>query len=316
MATGTASAPPYAYRAFGLRLRTPFPCPELAADASPAGAVGERDVVVRLGATPDALDAPVARGGAFEATADELLLALPRVGRFHVRGGRDVTITPDAAADDGAVRLHLLGSCLGAVLHQRGVLALHASAVRLGAAAVLLLGVSGAGKSTLAAALVRRGAALLGDDLAAVVLDAAGAPRVLPGVRQLRLWADAAEHLAEDTTRLRRVRAGLEKFGVPVAAGAESPDEVGAAVPVRHAFVLEADNEPTIRMAPLADAARFTELTHHTYRYRFLAPAARAGHFRLAARTAAHVAMYRVRRPRHPFLLDELADRVVAAVGA
>lgn len=315
MTRGAAGAPPdgsdpspYVYRVHGLRLGTPFPCPELVPSPGEAGAAP--DVVVRLGATPERLGAPEARGAAFEATPDELLLALPRIGRFHVRGGREITIAPDDGADEDALRVLLLGSCLGAVLHQRGVLALHASVVHAPGGAVLLLGESGAGKSTLAAALARRGAAVLGDDLAAIVAGADGRPHVLPGVAQLKLWVDAAAHLAEDTTRLRPVRAGLAKFALPTSGAPRAP------TPVCAAYVLEADNGATLRLDPLGDADRFTELARHTYRYRFLGGAARRGaHFRLVTLTAGHVPMTRVRRPRHPVLLDALADRVAYDVG-
>jgi hypothetical protein len=300
----------YRYGVHGLRLGTPFLCPELVPATGEPGV--PTDVVVRLGATPERLAAPAQRGAAFEVTPDELLLTVPRVGRFHVRAGREVTIAPDDRADEDALRVLLLGSCLGAVLHQRGVLALHASAVRTHAGAVLVLGHSGAGKSTLAAALARRGATVLGDDLAAIVRGADGRPAVLPGVARLKLWADVAARFVADVAGLRPVRSGIEKFALPSDGAAPA-----APTPVRCAYVLEPHNESALRLEPLDGTERFAELTRHTYRYRFIDGAtARGTHFRLAALTAAHVAMTRASRPRHPFLLDELADRVALDVGA
>src|SRR6185436_17962029 len=66
------------------------------------------------------------------------------------------------------VGFHLVRSVTGAVLQQRGLLPLHASALLLGAGAIALLGPSRAGKSTLAAALARRGHPVLADDVVPV----------------------------------------------------------------------------------------------------------------------------------------------------
>ena len=66
-----------------------------------------------------------------------------------------------------------------ALLQQRGVMTLHASAIETQAGAVLFAGPSGIGKSSLAAALVERGNTMLADDVTGVVLDAAGRPVAL-----------------------------------------------------------------------------------------------------------------------------------------
>ena len=50
------------------------------------------------------------------------------------------------------VRVFLLGSCIGALLHQRGILVLHAGAIHTDKGAVLFTGPWGIGKSTLLAA--------------------------------------------------------------------------------------------------------------------------------------------------------------------
>ncbi len=59
--------------------------------------------------------------------------------------------------DDDDVRLFLLGSVMGAVLHYRGVTPLHGNGFVHEGGAVLVLGNMGVGKSTLAAALVKKG---------------------------------------------------------------------------------------------------------------------------------------------------------------
>lgn len=79
---------------------------------------------IRLG--PAASDQSPRAG--FEATPGCFELTVPEVARYEVRDGKSITILPIANADEDAVRLYFLGSLLGALLHQRGVLPLHGAA--------------------------------------------------------------------------------------------------------------------------------------------------------------------------------------------
>ena len=63
-----------------------------------------------------------------------------------------------------------------ALLQQRGVVTPHAGAIGAGAGAVLFADRSGSGKSSLIAALVKRGYAMLADNVTGVVLDGGGRP--------------------------------------------------------------------------------------------------------------------------------------------
>lgn len=87
----------------------------------------------------------------------ELLLKVDGVANYWVKEGREIVIEPGPAAEAGDVRVFLLGSAFGALLHQRGLPPFHAGAVAMEGKAVLLAGRSGVGKSTLAAELCRRG---------------------------------------------------------------------------------------------------------------------------------------------------------------
>jgi hypothetical protein len=85
----------------------------------------------------------------------------------------------------------LLGPGLAAVLHLRRAFVLHASAVKVGGGAVLIMGGAGAGKSTTAAALVRRGFPLITDDVA--VLESSGMSHAVHmGHGYLRIYENSA----------------------------------------------------------------------------------------------------------------------------
>ncbi|MBU1879961.1 MAG: hypothetical protein KJ734_13530, partial [Chloroflexi bacterium] len=205
------------------------------------------------------------------------------------------------------------GSCLGALLHQRGVLALHAAAIQTERGAVLFAGPSGNGKSTLLGAFVLRGCRMLSDDVTGLVLDEAQRPIILPGYPQIKVWADTAERLGQPTAGLRRVRPQLEKFALPVQASFAS-----APAPLHAIYILGTHNEGgvDIRLKSLEGSARFAAIRHSTYRQRFLdGLGLRPAHFRLAAAAAHTTRMVRVTRPPSPFVLEELVGCIEEDMG-
>lgn len=95
----------------------------------------------------------------------------------------------------------LIGIGMGLLLHRRGVLCLHGSALSISGRTIALLGESGAGKSTAAAALVRVGAVLISDDVVALRQED-GKFVVEGGSTSLRLDMAAKKHLLGVDTEL------------------------------------------------------------------------------------------------------------------
>lgn len=118
------------------------------------------------------------------------IIRISGVATYRVGGGGawiEVDVAQDA--DPAAVRLYLLGSAFGVLLHQRGEIPLHVSAVVVGGAVWAFTAPSGTGKSTLAAGLhLHAGLPLLADDVAVVRFSDVGEPPlVYPGPPVLKL---------------------------------------------------------------------------------------------------------------------------------
>ena len=172
------------------------------------------DVSIRRGAVPAALDAAQSQGPIWQIAGKRFLLRIPNVARFLLTDGREIVFEGEPGADDRDIPIFMLGTVFGILLHQRGQIVLHASAVRVNGRAILFCGPSGAGKSTLAAALSQRGYALITDDLCAVTMTDEGMPIAHPDGRALKLWAHAIEKLDLEASRGARVRNREEKFYV------------------------------------------------------------------------------------------------------
>jgi hypothetical protein len=299
----------YFYQAYQLTIRAEFPIPEFLPAVPPVGGSdpdAPPDVIIRYGAVSATLEGATGRGVLYQAASSRFLLAMDEVARYLVQDGNEIIVEPASGGLASDVRVFLLGSCLGALLHQRGMLVLHAGAVHTDQGAVLFTGPSGSGKSTLVGELLRRGHTMMVDDVCALALGPAGAPLVLPGYPRTRLWADAAEKLEHDIGGMVRTRPELEKYERQVA------EQFWAQpAPLHRIYLLDAVHRDQLVLEPQPRIRTFTIMLQNTYRRNFLdGLQMRAAHFDLITAVARQTGVTRVIRPTQPFRLKELADLV------
>jgi hypothetical protein len=256
------------YQALGFSLGSPFALSEL----PQAPGEGATDVQVRLARVPQSLPGGRLSEPGIEVAGQDCLIVAPSV-RLLVSGGRRIDIEPARGTTEADVRPFLLGSALGVLCHQRGLLPLHASAVADTSGVVAFAGESGAGKSTLAADLGRLGRTVLCDDLCVVDVEDDRRPRVLGGVSRLKLRSDSLWLLGEDPARLEPVGAGVGKFGLPIA----GTDASGRETPLGRIFLLRPPGEgpPGVRRLRGAEAA--AAVFAQVYRWRTAAALGLAG---------------------------------------
>lgn len=255
------------YTAFGLRIASQIQLPELAKGET----TGEVDVEICFGAAEAVLEGGREVEPGVMATADTLVLDYAPA-QYLVRDGRQIIIAPKAGSSDRDIRSYLLGSAIGAICHQRGLLPLHANAVAVDGRAIAFAGPSGAGKSTLAAYFREGGRRLLCDDVCVVSFDLAGEPLAWPGIPRIKLWSDALAAFGRPVHDLERVYDGEDKFSLPF-----QPDPPLTAFPLRRIYLLGLavpDSPPGIR--PLAGAEAFNAVISNIYRWEFAAPLGRS----------------------------------------
>jgi hypothetical protein len=290
------------YHAFGLHITSEIEIPRLPAwdgDGSPP------DLVVRCGSVPSELEDVQQRGAVYQIAHGQFLLDIERVARYLVSGGCEILLERYSQADDKDVRLFLLGSAMGALLHQRGVWPLHGSAVAHEHGAAIFLGASGSGKSTLAGAFQQRGLRVLSDDICAITANPSGRMQVSAAYPRISLWPDSVEKLGGDAQHLQQTHTFQEKYDFPLQDFSGNPAAVIAI------YSLYTDDQPGIRLTPLTGFDKVRELTANTYRLHFLTGMQlEQQHFLQAQALAQQARVVRVARPRQPFLLEELADLI------
>lgn len=273
------------YSVFGLVVASEIVLAEL--EPAPPGAAA--DAVVRYGP----VDAPQAIAG-YSPAGDATLLTVPKVGRYRISQGSEIVVDPAPGASERNVRLFLLGSAFGALLHQRGLLPLHANAIEIEGRAFAFSGHSGAGKSTMAAWFHDRGYRILSDDVCVIGFDGGGRALAYPGIPRLRLWREALEASGRETGGLHRSFDDLDKWDVPT-------DRVTplAPVPIAGIYLLrkaeEGGSDAGVTRLTGVDAVE--TLVSNTYRGGYLRTIGRTGeHLGACLRIARAVPVFRADR--------------------
>jgi hypothetical protein len=277
------------FSCFDFLLRSDIPLTELDA----AGAGDTRPVVpVRLGSVPESTHGMDSPAMGLRVCGEDALLTVEQVGRYLVRGDREIVIEPAAGSTERSIRLFLLGSALGILCHRRGLMPLHANAVIAGGDAFAFAGPSGAGKSTLASHFVRAGYPVLCDDVCVIAFAADGTPLAWPGLRRLKLWDDAAQALGHDREKLERVVEGFHKYQIPL-----PPARMAEPVPLRRLYILGKAEDCAPGFRRLRGQEAMHAVIQHTYRGAYLRPLGLAQqNFRHAAMLLALAEAWEVHR--------------------
>lgn len=252
------------HRVFGLTLASGFPFAHRLAEGH-----GDPDLTFSLHASP--LPLPPGEGrrlysspwrgedGESLAHLDRFpgteVLRFPGTADFHLGPGQIRAHLLDPGGQE-LMELRLLGPVLSYWLERLGIPALHASAVRIGAGAVVFLAQSGGGKSSLAAALLQAGAALLTDDVLPVE-EVDGTFLARPGYPQMRLEPDTAGRLGP-AAGLAPVSPDDSKLHVPVDRFCDT------ALPLSALYVVERRPGPP-EVLPLSRRDALRELVRHSF---------------------------------------------------
>ncbi|MEM6479192.1 MAG: hypothetical protein AAF647_09120 [Pseudomonadota bacterium] len=293
--------------AFGLRFRhlaaSAVSLPFVRCGESPGA---REDVTIRLGNAPERLDQAHVEHGLWSAAPDVFLLRDPHVGGILVRDGTEIVLDPLGGADPADLRMFLCGSVMAALLQQRSIIPFHASAVRLGAGAVLFAGASGAGKSSLLAEFTQRGQACLSDDVVGVTLGAGGCPLALPSYPATKLWEDTIAHFALSQRPKTRLRSDLPKHMIAIERFEPAP------CPMRAVILLTGENAGAPALARLSGADAFAALQRATYRKRMLQGLGRAAtHFALLSSLLSQIPVFALSRGPGAFSTAQMADAVL-----
>lgn len=288
------------YAAYSLTIASSLPLPELLVGE------GREDISIQVNRAESIVQHQYSEIQCASAALLRVHLKWGRVADMLIEDGCRITVVPALGADEEDLRLFILGAGLGVLLHQRGLLVLHASGVAINDGVIGFIGAKGWGKSTMAATLHQRGHALISDELLVVRFNDQGYPWVMPGSPQIKLWVDALIGTGGNPDSTARVMSGVDKFSVNAASIASIE------LPFHSLYLLDAGQELSIQ--PILPSEAFLGIVPHLYVYRFgtsfLQAISMDRTFRQLNQLLKKITVKRLLRKRDLSQLPEIAQRV------
>ncbi len=285
------------YRAFGMVIESEFPIAQVPVSD------GEEtpDVVIRA----SDLSGYAIPEDRFVVSADSVLFQIETIGVFRVTNGNLVEVDVKKELTDDHLAVYLMGSCMGAILHQRGMVPIHGSCVTNGHRSVIITGDSGAGKSTLASEFLHQGWKLLTDDVS-VLKNLDGVPEVQSSYPSQKLWQDTLSQYSEEKTNIHTLyaRGDSSKFGVSV----ENVFFDGSAPLSLIIRLLPAEFETTLE--PFDGFAKVDQLMRNTYRLGLIAEENRQRHFQRCVNLSQKIPMALAIREKDVPTADKLYELI------
>lgn len=237
---------------------------------------------------------------------EKFFFSVPEAARFCVENGERIIISPIPDGNREKMLLFLLGTCMGAVLLQRGILPLHGSAVVMDGKAYAFVGESGVGKSTLANAWVAQGYRLLSDDVVAVSFIDGDKPIVAPAYPWQKLWQESLDQLGIRSDRLHPVYERQTKFKVPASTAFQQ-----TSVPLAAIFELVTSSGEGVQIKAVDALAKLRITSQHTYRNQLItAMDLNEWHFLTTTKLCRNLNIYQVARPADGFTVDEMLAQI------
>lgn len=293
----------YHYEAFGLDITSEMCIPELS-----EGSEGRGDVTIRYGSVPKpSFDYDNQHAVAFRESKGDHVYYIRDIGGIHVVDGKDIVATPLDGAEDRGFRFLVSGIGLGLLLHQRGLVTLHASAVAIQGQTVGFVGPKGMGKSTTAAALHARGYPVVTDDL--LVLNPTSSHiEVRPGPSHLKLHPSSIkDSLSENPDQIPKI----DPQGSKRSYRAQS-EHLSDSLPLRCLYLLDYEREGSLpRSQSVRGDQACMELIRHSYIPRLLPEEAKSSeHLKRCAGIARAVPISRLYRKKSTECLPDLVSHI------
>lgn len=288
------------YKAFGLVIESCFPIAQL-----PELASGVPDVrIIRADLTdlPPEQRRHTGDGYNFIRGLDNCL--------HRVSGGDLIEVQPLEGFDEAKLGVYLMGSCMGAILIQRGFMLLHGSCVTNGTHSVLITGDSGAGKSTTAAEFLKRGWKLVTDDVTCIY-DVDQVPMVRSSYPSQKLWQDSLERYekSDDDIHSLYFTDDREKFGVNV-----SDSFFDGVCPLSMIIRLQPADHPCL-IEPIEGINKVDQLLRNTYRIKMIHPKDQQRHFQRCVTLSTKIPMALAVRENGRQCADTLYELITEHLG-
>lgn len=235
---------------------------------------------------------------------NSVFLSINNIGKIFI-SSKEIVLQRLPNTTIQEAKVYILGIAISIYLLKKGIFSLHGSTIYKKNKGLTFAGTSGAGKSTMVTYFIDNGYYLVADDVSRIELPINSAPKVHPGISQVRLWPDSVLALNRDPQSLPLVVNKLDKRRLAIEKISPSAVELSAIILLKPSPV----DQP--RLYQLKGEERFLAIAENIYGVRII-PFLRnyAEHFQFCTALVNKVPVYCLERPIGKFALDSIYSLV------
>lgn len=232
------------------------------------------------------------------------------IATYCITNGNSIEVEVCENTDMQLMKVYIMCSCLGFIMLQRDMVAIHGAVIEIDNKAVIFTGDKGAGKSTLSTALRERGYRFISDDVASTKFDKV--PYVMSGFPYQKLCKSAMDNF------------GYEKDKY---ISFMSDDEIKYIVPAKDKFVYE-DRELTaivklsvgnveeVTIEELRGGEKLNNIIENIYRGEYIKylDGMNPKYFKQCLNIAKNIRFFKITRPMNQFTVDEQIELIERAI--
>ena len=289
----------FSYRIYGLNVLSDIECPEVLSLESDSFI--HYDVVIEFGDVSQEIHSSIANNRYASYTNEDMWFHVPKVATYWIQKGQKVTIE---LLDDTSIQMakqYLLGSCLGMIMLQRNMIAIHGSCIVFDGSGIIFTGDRGAGKSTITSALRLKGYPFVTDDVSSVDV---GTPHMIhPGFPQQKLCRDAAVALGYELDQYKTLMSDTQiKYLIPA-----HESFLSQQIPLRAIVELQVSDEVQgIEVLELSGQERLMAIYRNIYRIEMKQSAGvNPEYFKKCVTLAKDIPVYRIKREKGMMSIEQ-----------
>ena len=269
--------------------------------------IDNKDVVsISYGKMSDEIKEEIKQGKRIKLSNNKIWFHINDIATYCVTDGNKIEVELCDNADMKLMKIYVMCSCLGFIMIQKKMIAIHGGVIEMDDKAVIFTGDRGAGKSTLTTALRERGYKFISDDVAGVKIDKV--PYVMPGFPYQKLCESAMDKFGYDKGAFTSFMSDNEvKYVVP--AIDEFVNEKRELVSIVKLTVGDVDE---VTIEELRGSEKLNNIIENIYRGEYIKHLGKMDpiYFKQCVDIAKNIRFFKITRPANQFTVDTQIDLI------
>ena len=295
------------YKVYGLLIKSEMDINEFIVEAF---ATKIFDAKIVLEEMPKTIKESILDGRNIFIEANDVWFHIDGVANYRITNGNKIAIEADKYANINDIKSYLLGTCMGHLLYQKKILAIHGGAIEANNKALIIVGESGSGKTTLTTALRLKGYRFITDDLATIEFRSSIA--VNHGYPGQRLCDDGMELFGYDVSKYQMINLDNRmKYVIPVRENfINKKTELGAI------FEITTGNVNKVCIEEIFGGEKLKLVLRNVYSLKWVKHlGVNPLYFRQCLDLAKNIKIYKIIRPNEGFTVSDQISAIEEKIG-